>query len=84
MAVLSASDRIAVWEQWMRENKAAITGALDRNELKAAIDAADTWANDNASSYNTALPLPARTVLTAAQKAAILMFVIARRHATGA
>lgn len=84
MAVLSNADRIAVWEQWMRENKEAITGVLDRNQLKAAIDAADTWANDNASSYNSALPLPARTVLTSAQKAAILMFVIAKRHSVGA
>lgn len=84
MAVLSESDRVSVWEQWMRENKANIGGALTRAELRAAIDDADTWANDNAASYNSALPLPARTVLTASQKAMILMLIIAKRHLVGA
>lgn len=79
MAVLSDNDRIAVWLQWMRENKEAITGAMTKAELRAAINDADTWASDNAASFNSALPLPARTVLSAKQKAALLMFVIERR-----
>jgi len=84
MAVLSDNDRIAVWRQWMQENKEAIAGALTKAELRAAIDAADTWANDNQSAYNTALPTPARTVLSTPQKVAVLMFVVAKRYLTGA
>lgn len=80
MAVLSENDRVAVWELWMRENKAAITGSMTRAQLRAAVDAADNWADSNAAEYNTALPNPARTVLTTKQKALLLMFVIARRH----
>lgn len=82
MAVLSNAARIQCWERWMRENLANVS--INRNELRAAIDAADTWADSNAASYNSALPQPARGSLTAAQKALILMIVIARRHADGA
>lgn len=84
MAVLSNSDRIAVWEQWMRENRATIAGAMTRGELRAAVDAADNWADSNAASFNSALPLPARTVLSSTQKAALLNYVIARRWIVGA
>ena len=52
---------------------------LTKSEVKAAINAADDWANANSASYNSALPLPARSVLTARQKAEILMFIIRRR-----
>jgi len=84
MAVLSNADRIAVWEQWMRQNLAAIAGSMDRNDLKAAVDAADDWANNNAIAFNSTLPQPARGVLTASQKALILSLVIARRYIVGA
>lgn len=83
MAVLSESDRAAVWIQWMRENRDAITGALTKAQLRAAVDAADSWADSNASEYNLALPAAARNALTPAQKALLLMFVVARRHGAG-
>jgi hypothetical protein len=83
MAVLSDNDRLAVWEQWMRENKETITGALTKAELRAVVDAADTWANDNAAAYNLALPQPGRGVLSTPQKVAILMYVVAKRYGTG-
>ena len=83
MAVLQDADRIAVWLQFMRENRAEITGALTKAELRAAVDAADQWVSDNASSFNTALPVAARTALNASQKAAILMFVVAKRFGSG-
>ena len=44
------------------------------------MDAADQWASDNAASFNAALPQPARTVLTAAQKARLLAWVILKRY----
>jgi hypothetical protein len=84
MAVLSDNDRIAVWLQWMRENKDAITGAMTKAELRAAVDAIDVWANDNAAALNTAIPTPARTVLSASQKAALFSIVIFKRYGAGA
>lgn len=83
MAVLPNADRIAVWEQWMRENKAAVTGALTKAQLRAAVDALDDFLNTNATNINNAIPLPARTSLSAAQKAALLNYVVLRRWGAG-
>lgn len=81
MAVLPDADRLALWADLMREISrfSEPLGALTKADLRAALDAADGWADANASSYNTALPQPARGVLTAKQKARLLMFVIRRR-----
>lgn len=60
------------------------TCGIVKADLRAAIDAADAWANSNAASFNTALPVPARTTLSAAQKAAILSYVVTKRWKVGA
>jgi hypothetical protein len=83
MPVLSENDRLAVWLQWMRENKEEIVGSMTKAELRAAVDAADTWVDGNASSYNSALPQPARGVLSQSQKAALLAIVLFRRYGAG-
>lgn len=83
MPVLSNADRVSVWQQWMRENKIAITGAMTRQELRAAVDALDDFLNTNATAINNAIPLPARAVLTTPQKAALLSFVVMRRLGSG-
>jgi hypothetical protein len=83
MAVMGTTDRQAVTDQFQRENTVVISGALTKAQLRAAIDAADAWVDSNAASYNTALPLPARTVLTAGQKALILVYVVTRRWILG-
>lgn len=86
MAVLSDNDRAAVSAELQVDLSAVreALGALTKAEFRAAVNAADQWANDNAAAYNAALPLPARTVLTAAQKARLLMYVIRKRWLTGA
>lgn len=78
MAVLSESDRVAAWAELMR----AMLGpcSFTKAQLRAALDAADQWADDNASEFNLALPQPFRSAATSKQKAALLMFVIAKRH----
>lgn len=82
MAVLTEVDRVALHAAMMRELSANLDplGALSKADLRAAIDAADSWADANAASYNTALPVAARTILTAKQKALVLMYVIRQRH----
>jgi hypothetical protein len=80
MAVLPDNDRVALWAEFMR-NQSAEQQAMPllKAELRAAVNAADAWADANAAAYNAALPLPARTTLTTKQKALLLMYVIRRR-----
>jgi len=80
MAVLPDPDRVNVWATFMRELSAEREGInLSKVDLRAAVNAADAWADANAAAYNTALPVAARTNLTTQQKARLLMFVIRRR-----
>ena len=52
---------------------------LSKQELRDAVNAVDDWVDDNAAAFNQALPVDARTALTAAQKAELLMRVVRRR-----
>ena len=77
MAALSENDRVEVWADYMRRNVDAI--GITKQDLRAALDATDQWIDDNASAYNTALPVAARTGLAARQKALLFMYVAAKR-----
>lgn len=81
MAVLSNADRAALHAEFMRvfENISNGAGVLTKAQLRAAVDAVDDWAEANATEYNTAIPLPARTALTSRQKASLLVYVTRRR-----
>lgn len=84
MAVMSDTDRQEAWAEYMRQVSNDLeTLGVSKAELRAALDAADQWASDNAASFNTALPQPARSVLTASQKARLLTFVVTKRYITG-
>lgn len=60
-------------------NLAGISG-LTKAQIRAAIDAADQWSDDNAASFNTALPAAYRTAATAKQKAILQAIVSLRRY----
>jgi len=77
MAVLSDSNRFDAWAEYMQENKEAI--GITKQDLRAAINAADAWIDSNAASFNTAIPQPARNVLSAKQKAMLFMTVAIKR-----
>lgn len=80
MAVLPDGDRRGVWATILQDLSAAREGvAITKDQLRAAVDAADTWADSNAASFNSALPVAARNGLTAQQKARLLEYVIRRR-----
>jgi hypothetical protein len=83
MAVLSNPDRSLVQTQFMRENKDPVTGAMTKADLLAAVNALDDFLNTNAAAINSAIPLPARTALSTAQKAALLNYVVNRRWGAG-
>ena len=86
MAVMTSGQRATCATSMMADLSRLRTqlGVLTKAELRAAIDAADQWASDNASAYNAALPQPARSVLTAAMKSQLLAAVILARHSNGA
>lgn len=77
MAVLSDNDRRVTWADAMR--RADCPGNLTKADLRAAVDAIDSWIDSNAVSFNTAIPQPARGALSAKQKAALMMLVISKR-----
>lgn len=77
MPLLADGDRVIVWERVMRGDDCP--GGLTKTQLRSAVNAVDQWLEDNAASYNAALPLAARNALTARQKQALLVAVMRRR-----
>jgi hypothetical protein len=78
MAVLSDADRRECWADYMRQPIGPL-GALTKADLRAAVDAIDGYLSTNAAAINTAIPQPARGVLTASQKAMLLVAVVRQR-----
>ena len=78
MAVLSNADRADVHAQWMREPTGTLT--LTKAQIRAAVDAIDSWCEANAAAFNAAIPQPARGQLTAKQKASLLACIVKRRY----
>jgi len=69
MAELSTADRARIWRALQRYWSIPRDPVeLSKPELLAAVDATDVWIDDNAGSYNSALPAAAQSGLTAAQK----------------
>jgi hypothetical protein len=83
MAVMSDTDREAGWADFMNTIPAGRTYTVTKQELRAAYNAADAWADANATSYNSALPQPFRGAANAAEKARLLVEVLNRRHNLG-
>jgi hypothetical protein len=76
MAELSATDRFRCWAQLMR----AVTGwPVTKADLRAAVDATDTWIDSNQSAFNSALPQPFRTNASVSQKTLLFCYVAMRR-----
>lgn len=85
MAAMQDSDRIAACADFQRDVSASreVLSSLTKAQLKAAFDAADQWASDNAASFNAALPAAARNNLTASQKSRLLRDVLRKRFEKG-
>jgi hypothetical protein len=52
-------------------------------DLRAAVNAADDWANANEAEYNAALPQPFRGIATPNQKSGLLEHTITFRRKAG-
>lgn len=80
MAILSDTIRAQVWRGLMRYWSAQLESiGVDKADLRAAVNAADDWANSNATSYNNALPTAFKNNATAGQKALLLAIVCLAR-----
>lgn len=77
MAELPEQDRERTWRWFMRHNVDPC--GFTKADLRAAINACDTWIDANAASFNTSLPQPFRGQATAAQKTLLLCWVAMRR-----
>lgn len=79
MTVLSDPDRAQLHADFMRvaENILALT--ITKAELRSALNAADDWADTNASAFNLAIPQPARGVMSSRQKTLLLSYIILKR-----
>lgn len=78
---LDVTARARVLAQAMRSLPAALQPwpALTKPEIAAAIAATDDWIDANQASFNAALPQPARSALSSAQKTFLFCFVAMRR-----
>lgn len=79
MAVMSDTDRQRAWIYMLRMLADEDWGALTKGDLRAALDAADTWADSNAAAFNAALPQPFRGAATVGMKNRLLAAVCLRR-----
>ena len=77
MAALTENDRVECWIQHMTENLEDI--GITKSELRSAINATDEWIDDNAASYNSSIPQPARGAMTEKQKTLMFMIVASKR-----
>jgi hypothetical protein len=82
MAALTDQDRQRVTNGLMRYWSQLIeqVSGVTKSDVRAAVNAADTWADDNQAAYNTALPVTFRNNATTPQKSLTLAAVVLMRY----
>lgn len=76
---LTTQQQKAVWKAIADKIGETTAVRFSKAELIAAANAADSWASDNAASFNAALPNPFRSTATAAEKNLLLAYVCLAR-----
>ena len=81
MAALDGTTRTEIRRDFMSDKSAVREeiATLTKADLAAAIAAIDAWIDANAASFNSAIPLPARTALSSQQKVDLFLAVLIRR-----
>lgn len=80
MAVLDDTTRAAIWADIMSKlssDREAVS--ITKAELRAAVDAIDSFLETNANAINNAFPAAAKAGLTIPQKARLLAYVTLKR-----
>lgn len=83
MAVLIDQDRFDLMAEMMRDIAFISASGVTKADLRAAVDAIDSYLNTNASAINSAIPQPARANLSTPIKALLMMFVVQKRYLQG-
>jgi len=81
MAALTEQERQELWQEWMADlsnNRESVS--VTKADLRAALDALDTWVEANQATINSTIPQPARGALSVAQKAKLMMFILTKRY----
>ncbi|HEX6827155.1 MAG TPA: hypothetical protein VF077_12630 [Nitrospiraceae bacterium] len=81
MAVLSDADRAAVAAEFMQQATGPLT--ILKPDVRAAVNGLDDWYNANAAAANQALPQPARSNLSQADKALMSNLIVSKRYVKG-
>lgn len=80
MAILSSKNRRILNQIFAddesNDQKKIVPGLQD---IRAAVDAIDNWLEANRASFNSAIPIPAKSGLTLKQKMKLLMLVVSKR-----
>ena len=80
MAILTSADRAELRSLFAQEaSNVWEVISVSKADLRAAVDAIDQWVEDNQVSFNSTIPLPARTELSAKQKVQLLFYVVRKR-----
>ena len=82
MAVLPDDERKQIWSAFMSklgDRQEANGFTMTKQQLRDAVNDIDEWINDNQASFNSALPEPAKSQLTAKHKVELFMWVAKRR-----
>ena len=80
MAVLTNVDRKELWAEFMRYSSSIWEWiGLNKAELRAAVDATDSWIDSNQAGFNNALPAAAKSNLTQKQKVRLFLEVAKKR-----
>lgn len=84
MAILSDEKRIELWKEIQSSlSEVREPCAVNKADLRAAVNALDSFFSDNAATINAAIPQPARSDLTTSQKARLLMLILKYRFVEG-
>ncbi len=81
MAELSSTERKALWASLMSElsNSRAVLAGLNKNDLRAAVDALDDGLDSVVTTVNSLIPEPAKSGLTARQKLRLFLTILSAR-----
>lgn len=85
MALLSDAGRHDVWAEFQADcgrDRTPLPG-VTKAELRAAVDAIDSWLDTNFTALNAAIPQPARAALPKEVKVRLAVAVIKQRYLKG-
>lgn len=73
---LTATEREMAFRTFLRREAPP---NITKPDLRTAVDAVDAWLDDNAASFNQALPDSFKTTATTQQKYLLLLYVLLKR-----